>query len=32
MIGCDVIYRALDVTQKVGVMSFKVGEISVERL
>ena len=23
MIGCDVLYRAYDVTQKVGVMSFK---------
>ena len=23
MIGCDVVYRAYDVTQKVGVMSFK---------
>ena len=25
MIGCDVLYRAYDVTQKVGVMSFKSG-------
>ena len=25
MIGCDVPYRAEDVTQKVGVMSFKSG-------
>ena len=25
MIGCDVLYRAYDVTQKVGVMSFKIG-------
>ena len=25
MIGCDVLYRAEDVTQKVGVMSFKSG-------
>ena len=31
MIGCDVLYRAYDVTQKVGVMSFKMGVISVER-
>ena len=25
MIGCDVLYRAKDVTQKLGVMSFKCG-------
>ena len=25
MIGCDVIYISYDVTQKVGVMSFKSG-------
>ena len=25
MIGCDVLYRVYDVTQKVGVMSFKSG-------
>ena len=25
MIGCDVLYRAKDVTQKVGVLSFKRG-------
>ena len=25
MIGCDVLYRAYDVTEKVGVMSFKSG-------
>ena len=24
MIGCDVLYRAYDVTHKVGVMSFKI--------
>ena len=31
MIGCDVPYRAYDVTQKVGVMSFKsVCDISGE--
>ena len=31
MIGCDVLYRAYDVTQKVSVMSFKsVCDISGE--